>query len=137
MPRVVGFYAPHGERRKARNSFPAGENINCCEKDVNSISDKSNNREEGTEVCKELQEEVEGLSLEENSCETQEEESKQTRSDKDEEVDSDEEGWITPENFQQACEEMGGVMEELPQSLAVGCITTDFAMQVWSLVYSS
>ena len=45
--------------------------------------------------------------------------------------DSDgEEGWITPENFQEVCVEMGGVLEEQPTGVAVGCITTDFAMQV-------
>lgn len=42
----------------------------------------------------------------------------------------DEEGWITPENFQEVCVEMGGVLEEQPRGVAVGCITTDFAMQV-------
>ncbi len=47
----------------------------------------------------------------------------------EEEVD-DEEGWITPENFQQACEAMGGALEVEPQGVVVGCVTTDFAMQV-------
>lgn len=42
----------------------------------------------------------------------------------------DEEGWITPENFQQACEAMGGALEVEPQGIAVGCVTMDFAMQV-------
>ena len=46
------------------------------------------------------------------------------------ENDSDSEGWITPENFQQACEEMGGVLEEKANGIAVGCTTTDYAMQV-------
>ena len=46
------------------------------------------------------------------------------------EDDSDSEGWITPENFQQACEEMGGVLEEKANGIAVGCTTTDYAMQV-------
>ncbi len=49
----------------------------------------------------------------------------------EEEVD-DEEGWITPENFQQACEAMGGALEVEPQGVVVGCVTTDFAMQVRS-----
>ena len=49
----------------------------------------------------------------------------------EEEVDnSDNEGWINPDNFQQLCEEMGGVLEEPLNSLPVGCITLDFAMQV-------
>ena len=42
----------------------------------------------------------------------------------------DEEGWINPENFEEACAEMDGVVEEEPVDVAVGCVTTDFAMQV-------
>ena len=46
--------------------------------------------------------------------------------------DSDEEeGWITPDNLMQACENMGGVHEEVAKGLAVACVTTDFAMQVF------
>ena len=45
-------------------------------------------------------------------------------------TDSDDEGWITPQNFQEVCREMGGALEERPEGVAVGCITTDFAMQV-------
>lgn len=55
------------------------------------------------------------------------------REDKEEEEsddDDEEEGWITPENLKEVYEEMGGVVDEMPQSLATGCITTDFAMQV-------
>ena len=44
--------------------------------------------------------------------------------------DDDSAGWITPKNFEQACEEMGGVLEERANEIAVGCATTDFAMQV-------
>lgn len=44
----------------------------------------------------------------------------------------DDEGWITPENFHEVCTEMGGALEEQPMGIAVGCITTDFAMQVRS-----
>ena len=53
----------------------------------------------------------------------------------EEEVDdSDSEGWINPDNFQQVCEEMGGVSEEPLTSLPVGCITSDFAMQVYCML---
>ncbi len=48
----------------------------------------------------------------------------------EEEEGEEEEGWITPENFQEVCEAMGGVLEVEPQEIAVGCVTTDFAMQV-------
>ena len=51
--------------------------------------------------------------------------------DDDEELSgSDEEEWITPENIHEMCEKMGGVMEEQPENIAVGCITTDYSMQV-------
>ena len=43
--------------------------------------------------------------------------------------DSDEDGWINPDNFEQVCSEMGG-MEEVAMGVQVGCVTTDFAMQV-------
>ena len=50
----------------------------------------------------------------------------------DQEGDSDDsvEGWITPENLHEACIVMGGALTEEPNDIAVGCITTDFAMQV-------
>ena len=48
----------------------------------------------------------------------------------DDDDDDDDSGWITPENFHQACEEMGGVSEEKAAGITVGCTTTDFAMQV-------
>ena len=55
----------------------------------------------------------------------------------DQEGDSDDsdEGWITPENLHEACEVMGGALTEEPNDIAVGCITTDFAMQVYTHVY--
>lgn len=49
---------------------------------------------------------------------------------REEEEEEEEEGWITPNNLQQACERMGGATEEPAVGVAVGCITTDFAMQV-------
>ena len=45
------------------------------------------------------------------------------------EVD-DEEGWITPDNIEQARLEMGGCVGEELRDVRVGCMTTDFAMQV-------
>ncbi|KAL5466830.1 hypothetical protein EMCRGX_G030981 [Ephydatia muelleri] len=43
--------------------------------------------------------------------------------------EEEEEGWITPDNLQRVCEQMGGVLEEEPKGIAVGCLTSDFAMQ--------
>lgn len=110
---MVGFFAPHSknqERKRTDTDHRLGESDSHTESDIG---------EEATQKYCQSPEKVEGVNLKENGCEPSEEEE-----------DSDDEGWITPENFQQACETMGGVLEEVPQSLAVGCITTDFAMQV-------
>lgn len=104
---MVGFFTPHSKSQERNRTDPdcrLGE----------SVQDSHTENDIKEEKCCQLPEIVK-----ENSCEPPEEEE-----------NSDEEGWITPENFQQACEAMGGVLEEVPQSLAVGCITTDFAMQV-------
>ncbi len=42
----------------------------------------------------------------------------------------DEDSWITPGNYQMACEQMGGALETGLDGIAVGCVTTDYAMQV-------
>ena len=42
----------------------------------------------------------------------------------------DDEGWITPDNIDQARIEMGGCVGEELGDIRVGCMTTDFAMQV-------
>ena len=59
--------------------------------------------------------------------------------DESSEEEEEEEGWITPDNLQRVCEQMGGLLEEEPKGIAVGCLTSDFAMQVrdtplWYLV---
>ena len=43
--------------------------------------------------------------------------------------DGDDDGWITPSNIKSIKEKMGGDDKE-EQEVAVGCLTTDFAMQV-------
>ncbi len=48
----------------------------------------------------------------------------------DEGDEDDEEGWINPGNYDEACVEMGGALEESAAGVVVGCVTTDFAMQV-------
>ena len=47
----------------------------------------------------------------------------------DEDDDDDDGGWITPENFKQICDKLGGV-EECPVGVTVCCLTADYAMQV-------
>lgn len=44
--------------------------------------------------------------------------------------ESEGEGWINPDNFADACIEMGGALQEPAVGIVVGCVTTDFAMQV-------
>ena len=48
----------------------------------------------------------------------------------DEGVADDEDGWITPSNIEHVRKSMGGAFEEEAKSIAVGCITTDYAIQV-------
>ena len=44
---------------------------------------------------------------------------------------SDDDGdWITPDNLQKACEQMGGATTTSAKDVTVGCLTTDFTMQV-------
>ena len=109
--KIAGFYSPHKKSVKRTELTPSsgGDETN---------NDRSKCEKEEEESCIELVEQVEGLKME-NGSESE-----------DGEEEEDEEGWITPDNLQQVCEEMGGVLDEIPESLSVGCITTDFAMQV-------
>lgn len=46
-------------------------------------------------------------------------------------VEEDEDGWITPQNIQAIRDEMGDTgTDAVPADVEVGCLTTDFAMQV-------
>ena len=47
-----------------------------------------------------------------------------------EEEDDDDEGWITPRNIRQVRQSMGAPDVEEEAKVTVGCLTTDFAMQV-------
>ncbi len=65
-------------------------------------------------------------------------ESNEASEDSQNEDSDDEDSWITPGNYQMACEKMGGALETGLDGIAVGCVTTDYAMQVikWCNVYS-
>lgn len=52
----------------------------------------------------------------------------------EEEEDQEGGGWINPENFAEACLEMGGALQEPAVGIVVGCVTSDFAMQVCSII---
>ena len=109
---ITGFYSPL-KKKSARKTDSSGK--------AGGVDETNNDRGKCEE--EELVERVENLEL----VNTLEQEDRGEKEEEDE--DEDNEGWITPENLQQVCEEMGGVLDEVPQSLAVGCITTDFAMQ--------
>ena len=52
----------------------------------------------------------------------------------DDDDDDDDDGWITPGNIQQVKADYGiSETQSRPTNIAVGCLTTDFAMQVNSL----
>lgn len=57
-----------------------------------------------------------------NSAEEEEEE-------EEDEEESDDEGWITPSNLKQVQQDLGHC-DMAPADIQVGCVTTDFAMQV-------
>ena len=45
--------------------------------------------------------------------------------------DDDDDGWITPDNINQIKGQMGKeALDAVPVNVTVGCVTTDFAMQV-------
>ena len=50
-------------------------------------------------------------------------------SEEDTDDDEDEDGWITPSNIREVCRAMGDLNMD-KATVAVGCLTTDFAMQV-------
>jgi len=109
-------------------------------------SDPSNKGEEeqcdGSEKEEEVEETVDELDQDsdgEDKCEGEEpREDRESCGPPIEEVggdccyrdEDDDVGWITPENLVEACEEMGGVLEEEVRGLSVACVTMDFAMQV-------
>lgn len=52
--------------------------------------------------------------------------------------EDDDDGWITPDNIKQIKNQMGkGSQNALPANVTVGCLTTDFAMQVIEIVRNS
>ena len=52
--------------------------------------------------------------------------------DNDDDNDDDDD-WITPDNLQRAREQMGGATTASAEGVIVGCLTTDFSMQVFIL----
>lgn len=45
--------------------------------------------------------------------------------------EDDDDDWITPDNLHRAREQMGGATTAPAEGVTVGCLTTDFTMQVF------
>lgn len=65
----------------------------------------------------------------ETAEEQQSAEDEASAEEEEDEEESDNEGWITPSNLKQAQQDMGHC-DTAPVGIQVGCVTTDFAMQV-------
>ena len=79
---------------------------------------------------------AERKALEQSGCLNDREscEEEHNSGEEEESVIGEDEGWITPDNLGQVCEEVGVALGEEPQQeVAVACVTADYAMQVSSL----
>ena len=94
------------------------ENENLIDNHSNSLNN-SEELQEGDIITAE--------SLEEDSGDSSNEESDDD--DDGDDDDDDDEGWITPSNIKSVKQKMG-MPESEKASVPVGCLTTDFAMQV-------
>jgi len=91
--------------------------------------DNSNGESDKGEIIQKIEDTQEGEVIQE---EDMEEESDDEEDDDDNDDDDDDDGWITPSNIKSVKEQMGGDGMEKAQ-VDVGCLTTDFAMQVLML----
>lgn len=65
-----------------------------------------------------------------DECQSSEDgDSAEEEEDEEEESDDDSEGWITPSNLKQVQQDTGHC-DTVPADVQVGCVTTDFSMQV-------
>lgn len=90
----------------------------------NSLTDDSKDNDEGFDEATDL-----------NSNSFDDNNDKGINDDDDDEDDyDDDDGWITPDNIGHIRDKMGkGAFGEVPANVTVGCLTTDFAMQVLHL----
>ena len=65
------------------------------------------------------------------SCEPDELGSDDNSDNGDNGEDDDDDDWITPDNLHRAREQMGGATTAPAEGVTVGCLTTDFTMQVF------
>lgn len=123
VPGMVGFY--HGPNLSNKHDKP-----------VNESSERMVSSSDSDQLLDYMDEDLErsDLVLDQEEIGDSDLKGGRTLERNEDHTDSDDEGWITPENFQEVCREMGGALEEQPEGVAVGCITTDFAMQVRCMV---
>ena len=114
-------------QQSLNNEIVAGLETLCVEDNENVESDVLTNKLDKEDNCaSDVMKGEEKKEITNNSEENEDEEIVE----EEELSDSDDEGWVTPENIHEVCEKMGGVMEEQPEKVTVGCITTDYSMQV-------
>ena len=111
-------------QQSMNNEIVAGLETLCVKDNENVESDVLTNKSDEDNCASDVMKGEEKKEITNNSEENGDEEIVEELS------DSDDEGWVTPENIHEVCEKMGGVMEEQPEKVTVGCITTDYSMQV-------
>ena len=131
MPGVVGFYTSSHKGNTESSETCTPENSGTCTPENNETCSTPEN---GGTCTPENSNGRENCTLASDEA-LAEEERPFCKEEPDEEESDDEEGWINPENFDEACDEMGGALQELAVGVAVGCVTTDFAMQVHLYLY--
>jgi len=102
---------------------------NCEETEVSNdrVTETGDN-----DTSKQVQESQDGEVIQaEDIGEETDSEDGEDEDDEEEDDDDDDDGWITPSNIKAVKEKMGGETME-KAVVQVGCLTTDFAMQVWA-----
>lgn len=100
--------------------------------------EEENEMEGRTDQCDEAeskpeQSQSEDAGIDDTTCDMDDDDEGIVEEEEDEDDDDDEEdniGWITPQNISQVREQMVGSGETNLEGIKVGCMTTDFAMQV-------
>jgi RNA-binding protein NOB1 len=126
---LAGFYMPKAgvktedEIEKVTEQLSEVELVQDeCNKKETHPENENTNEEKNCDSGKGEDEDEEGYDTEEE-CDEEEEENESEEEEEDEDG-----GWITPGNIQQVKHSMAGNTETV--QLDVGCLTTDFAMQV-------
>ena len=93
----------------------------------NSLTDYSKDNDEGFDEVTDFN----SNSFDDNNDKGSNDDDDDDDDDDDEDDYDDDDGWITPDNIGHIRDKMGkGAFGEVPANVTVGCLTTDFAMQV-------